>query len=61
MFPESFVQKQLLAYSRPGDKVFDPFCGRGTTILEGLLNDRNAIGSDINPVGACISGAKADI
>lgn len=61
MFPESFVQKQLLAYSRPGDKVFDPFCGRGTTILEGLLNDRQAIGSDINPVAACVSGAKAEI
>jgi hypothetical protein len=61
MFPESFVQKQLLAYSRPGDQVFDPFCGRGTTILEGLLNDRRAIGSDINPVAACVAGAKADI
>ncbi len=61
MFPESFVQKQLLAYSRPGDQVFDPFCGRGTTILEGLLNDRSAIGSDINPVAACIAGAKADV
>jgi len=61
MFPESFVQKQLLAYSHPGDKVFDPFCGRGTTIFEGLLNDRNAIGSDINPVAACVAGAKADI
>jgi hypothetical protein len=61
MFPESFVQKQLLAYSRPGDQVFDPFCGRGTTILEGLLNDRRTIGSDINPVAACVAGAKADI
>ena len=61
MFPESFVQKQLLAYSRPGEKLFDPFCGRGTTILEGLLNRREVIGTDINPVAACIAGAKADI
>lgn len=61
MFPETFVQNQLLAYSQPGDKVFDPFCGRGTTILEGLLNDRRAIGTDINPVAACVAGAKADI
>nr|WP_246370568.1 DNA methyltransferase [Phenylobacterium haematophilum] len=61
MFPESFVQKQLLAYSRPGDQVFDPFCGRGTTILEGLLNDRRTIGSDINPVAACVAGAKANV
>jgi hypothetical protein len=61
MFPESFVQKQLLAYSRPGERLFDPFCGRGTTILEGLLNKREVVGSDINPVAACVSGAKADI
>ncbi|WP_292430479.1 DNA methyltransferase [Mesorhizobium sp.] len=61
MFPESFVQRQLLAYSQPGDQLFDPFCGRGTTILEGLLNDRQVIGSDINPVAACVSKAKAEI
>lgn len=61
MFPEGFVQTQLLAYSRVGDLVYDPFCGRGTTILEGLLNDREAAGTDINPVAACISGAKAEI
>src|SRR5687768_2992097 len=61
MFPESFVQKQLLAYTRPGDQVLDPFCGRGTTILEGLLNDRRTIGSDINPVAVCVAGAKADV
>lgn len=61
MFPETFVQDQLLAYSRPGDTVFDPFVGRGTTVLESLLNGRKGIGSDINPVAACVAGAKADI
>lgn len=58
MFPEGFVQAQLYAYSRPGSLVLDPFCGRGTTILEALLNGRRAIGVDINPVAACIAGAK---
>jgi hypothetical protein len=61
MFPEGFVQTQLLAFSRPGDWVFDPFCGRGTTVLESLLNGRIGIGVDINPVAACVSGAKANI
>jgi DNA methylase len=60
MFPEQFVAKQLLAYTRPGEIVFDPFCGRGTTILESLLSRRPAGGVDINPVAACIAGAKAD-
>jgi hypothetical protein len=40
--------------------VFDPFCGRGTTILESLLLGRNAAGSDINPVAFCVSRAKAE-
>ena len=61
MFPETFVTEQLLAYTRPKDLVFDPFCGRGTTVLESLLNDRAVIGADINPVAACIAGAKAEV
>jgi hypothetical protein len=60
MFPEDFVAKQVLAYTKRGDLVFDPFSGRGTTVFESLLNGRNAAGVDINPVAACISGAKAD-
>lgn len=60
MFPEDFVQRQLKEFSKKGDWVFDPFCGRGTTILESLLQGRNAAGSDINPVAFCVSRAKAE-
>jgi hypothetical protein len=60
MFPEDFVRRYLLAWSHPKDLVLDPFCGRGTTVLESLLNSRNAIGCDINPVAVCISQAKSD-
>lgn len=59
MFPEEFVSRQLLAYSRRGELVFDPFCGRGTTVLESLLQGRLAAGTDTNPVAACVAGAKA--
>ncbi len=59
MFPEIFVQKHLI-WSRPGDVVLDPFCGRGTTVLEALLNRREALGGDTNPVAVCVSRAKAD-
>jgi hypothetical protein len=61
MFPEDFVAKQIFAYTERGDTVFDPFCGRGTTVFESLINHRPAYGVDINPVAACISGAKADV
>lgn len=59
MFPHSFVREHVLAHTRPGDTVFDPFSGRGTTLLESLLLDRYALASDVNPVAACITGAKA--
>jgi hypothetical protein len=59
MFPETFVRRNLLAWSKPDDIVLDPFCGRGTTIFESLLNGRRAIGCDTNPVAFCLSRAKA--
>ncbi len=59
MFPPSFVRENLLAHTKPGDVVLDGFSGRGTTLLESLLNDRDAIACDINPVAYCISAAKA--
>jgi DNA modification methylase len=59
MFPEQFVAQQLRSYTQPNDVVFDPFCGRGTTVFESLLQGRVAAGLDINPVAACIAGAKA--
>ncbi len=60
MFPEKFVRDQVNAYSKPKDWIFDPFCGRGTTVLESLLLGRNAAGVDINPVAFCVSQAKAE-
>jgi DNA modification methylase len=59
MFPEVFVQKHLV-WTKPGDIVFDPFSGRGTTVFESLLQGREAYGCDVNPVAICISNAKAD-
>ncbi|MGB2936611.1 MAG: DNA methyltransferase [Phycisphaerae bacterium] len=33
-----------------GDWVYDPFMGRGTTLLEGTLLGRNVAGNDVSPV-----------
>ena len=60
MFPERFVREHVDKFSNKGEWVFDPFCGRGTTILESLVLGRRAAGSDINPVAYCISRAKAE-
>ena len=34
----------------PGDVVFDPFMGRGTTLLESALEGRQTLGNDVNPL-----------
>ena len=44
--PRYFVER----YTRPGDTVYDPFGGRGTTALEAALLNRRVISNDINPL-----------
>lgn len=39
----------------PGDTVYDPFMGRGTTPLQAALMQRRAIGADINPLSAMLA------
>src|SRR5262249_18181270 len=36
-------------YSRPGQTVFDPFVGAGTTVVEAVYAGRRAIGVDTDP------------
>jgi hypothetical protein len=36
--------------TRKGDVVYDPFSGRGTTIIEAGLSERNVIANDANPL-----------
>ena len=61
MFPEEFAEGQIKKYSSRGDCICDPFSGRGTTLLQALLLNRQALATDINPVAYCISAAKADV
>lgn len=41
-----------------GDIVLDPFCGSGTTLLEGKLLGLSSVGFDVNPVSAFIAKSK---
>lgn len=45
----------------PGATVLDPFCGSGTTLLEGYLNGYRSFGCDMNPLAAKIAKAKLGI
>jgi site-specific DNA-methyltransferase (adenine-specific) len=38
----------IVSWSRPGDLVFDPMCGAGTTCKMALLNHRHYLGMEIH-------------
>lgn len=44
-----------------GARILDPFCGSGTTLLEGHLNGFETYGCDLNPLAAKIAAAKISI
>ena len=44
--PRFFLER----LTRPGDRVYDPFMGRGTTPLEAALLGRRPAGCDVNPL-----------
>jgi hypothetical protein len=48
--PAFFIER----LSRPGDRVHDPFMGRGTTPLEAALRGRVPCGNDVNPLSAML-------
>lgn len=48
-FPEALVARCVLAGSRPGDTIFDPFMGSGTVAKVATDLGRNFIGCDLNP------------
>ncbi len=48
--PRFFIER----FTTPGERVYDPFMGRGTTLLESALLGRVPIGCDINPLSAVL-------
>lgn len=49
IFPEQLAEDHIRSWSNPGDVVFDPFMGSGTTGKIALLMERDFIGIEINP------------
>jgi DNA modification methylase len=48
--PRFFIER----FTIPGERVYDPFMGRGTTLIESALLDRIPVGCDINPLSAIL-------
>ena len=65
--PLALLGRIILSSSSPGDVVFDPFSGTGTTLVAAALLGRKGVGVEVDPVNAeCIrdranSPLKADL
>ena len=61
-YPAKFIPQLARAfineYTEEGGFIWDSFCGSGTLNLEALRNNRNSVGTDINPVAVLISRVK---
>ena len=49
--PRFFIDR----FTAPRDIVYDPFMGRGTTVIEAALAGRTPAGCDINPLSAILA------
>ncbi len=52
--PRFFIER----LTQPGDVVYDPFMGRGTTPIEAALLGRVPFGSDINPLSLTLTAPR---
>lgn len=48
-FPPALIEPCILAGSRPGDIVLDPFMGSGTTAAVAIQHGRQYLGCELNP------------
>ncbi|MDD2902709.1 MAG: DNA methyltransferase [Syntrophales bacterium] len=60
-FSPLFARAIIKAFSQPGDLVFDPFMGGGTSIVEARALGRVVVGSDINKLSVFISKVKTTV
>lgn len=54
--PRFFISR----LTQPGDIVYDPFLGRGTTLIEAALMGRCAWGCDVNPLSRILCEPRLD-
>src|SRR4026207_1431911 len=52
--PRFFIER----LTQPGDLVYDPFMGRGTTLVEASLLGRRPCGCDVNPLSALLTSPR---
>jgi site-specific DNA-methyltransferase (cytosine-N4-specific) len=59
-YTPQLVNKYLSSFCKQGYTILDPFCGSGTTVVEGAINGINSVGIDLNPIAYIVSKAKSN-
>ena len=52
--PDYFIDR----FTNPGDLVYDPFGGRGTTVIQAAIRGREIVQNDINPLSIILTKAR---
>ena len=60
-FSPLFVRAAVEAFTKPGEMVFDPFMGGGTTLVEAAVLGRQAVGTDVNSLSVFVSKVKTTV
>jgi hypothetical protein len=60
-FSPKFVRAAIDTFTRPGDLVLDPHVGGGTTLVEALASDRDAVGVDISELAEFVAKVKTTV
>ena len=53
--PPEAIRPFISAFTRPGELVFDPFCGSGMTGVAAIMEGRHALLSDVSPAAVHIA------
>jgi DNA modification methylase len=48
-FPEPFIQQFIERFTEPGERVFDPMAGTGSSLIAAATSHRAAYGIELNP------------
>jgi len=60
MIPQ-VAAKLIEMYGQNAKLLFDPYCGSGTSLVQGMLYGLNVIGTDLNPLARLIADAETSI
>lgn len=60
-FSPRFAEAAIALFTEPGEIVYDPFMGGGTTLVEAMRLGRRSIGTDLNSLAVFVSKAKTTL